>query len=394
MENKRRSACIVAYGLYPASRKYREAMALRDAGYHIDVICIKSKRRESRMEMLDDVNVFRLPIVKRRKSQLRYIFDYTRFFLLCSVKLAQLYFKKKYSFVQVHSMPEFLVFTSLLPKLFGSKVILDVQDPSREVYISKYGHKKIDLILKIIEVQERISFLYSDRLITPNIGFKKKFMQRGLEEDQMEIIMNTPDTRIFKRELLNDKFRDRKEGQFILLFHGTIVERQGLDIAIEALSSLVEKIPGVRLEVAGDGEQLADVKNMVNRLRLESYVIFHNRVELKKIPELIMRSDIGLIPNRLDAFTNINLPQRIFEYAIYDVPVLMARTSGAQDYFDDNCLAFFRPEDVDDLAAKIYELYKDPEKRKRIAFNTRRVSEELRWDVMKMKYLEIVKNLF
>ena len=391
--NKRRSACIVAHGTYPASRKYREAMALCDAGYNVDVICIKRNRKESRMEMYDDVNIFRLPIVKKRKTQLRYIVDYTIFFLLCSVRLTQLYLKKKYSLVQVHSMPEFLVFTTLLPKLFGSKVILDVQDPSREVYISKYGHKGKDFILKIIEVQERLSFLYSDRLITPNIGFRKKFMERGLDEEKMGIVMNTPDSRIFKKELLKDKLKNKKEGKFILLFHGTIVERHGLDIVVEALCKLVEKISEVQLEVAGGGEQLEHVKGMVNRLGLEKHVIFHNQVDQKKIPELIIRSDIGIIPNRLDAFTNINLPQRIFEFAIYDVPVVIARTSGVQDYFDENCMAFFRPEDADDLTAKIYELYKDPEKRKRIAFNTRKVSEELKWDVMKMKYLEIIKRL-
>jgi glycosyltransferase involved in cell wall biosynthesis len=393
VNSKGRNGCIVAYGRYPAPRKYREAMALRDNGYNVDVICIKMRRKDKATEVYQGVSVFRLPMIKNRSSQLQYLIKYSKFFILASIKLARLYFKKKYAVIQVHSMPDFLVFTALLPKLCGSKIILDAQDPTREVFMAKYSCKKNGIIVKIIELQEKLSFAFANKLITPNLGFKKKFVERGLKDDKMTIIMNTPDERIFKSKYLINCPEASQNGRFVLLFHGAVLERHGLDIAITAVKKLIEKIPTILLEVAGIGEQLGYNKNLVNICGLNDYVIFHNAVEQELIPELIMRSQVGLIPNRLNSFININLPQRIFEYTVYDVPVVIPKTSGVNDYFDENSLAFFKSEDTDDLAQKIYELYQDPQKRRRIALNARKIYEELKWDVMKQRYLEIIDRL-
>lgn len=393
MDSKGRNVCIVAYGRYPAPRKYREAMALCDNGYNVDVICIKMNRKDKATEVYQGVSVFRLPIVKNRSSQLQYLIEYSKFFILASLKLTQLYFKKKYAIIQVHSMPEFLVFTTLLPKLMGSKIILDAQDPTREVFIAKYCCKENGIMIKIIELQEKLSFAFANTLITPNLGFKKKFVERGLKDDKMTIIMNTPDERIFKPGYLINCPKISRNGRFVLFFHGAVLERHGLDIAINAVKNLVEKIPNILLEVAGIGEQLENNKNLVNIYGLNDNVIFHNAVRQEKIPELIMRSQIGLIPNRINSFININLPQRIFEYTVYDVPVVIPKTSGVEDYFDENCLAFFRPADSNDLAQKIYVLFQDPQKRRRIALNARKRYKELKWDIMKRRYIKIVDSL-
>jgi len=393
LKSKGRKGCIVAYGRYPAPRKYREAMALCDNGYSVDVICIKMNRNDKATEVYQGVNVFRLPMVKNRSSQLKYLLGYSKFFILASLKLTRFYFKKKYAIIQVHSMPDFLVFTSLIPKLFGSKIVLDAQDPTREVFMAKYSCKRDTVLIKIIELQEKISFAFADTLITPNLGFKKKFVERGLKDDKMTIIMNTPDERIFKPGYLINDRKISKNDRFVLLFHGAVLNRHGLDIAINAVKILIEKIPTILLEVAGIGEQLGYNKKLVDIYGLNDYVIFHNAVEQQKIPELIMRSHIGLIPNRLNSFININLPQRIFEYTVYDVPVVIPETSGVRDYFDETCLAFFRPEDTDSLAHKIFELYQDPQKRRRIASNARKIYEELKWDVMKERYLEIIDRI-
>ena len=154
MDANNRNVCIVAHGIYPAPRKYREAMALRDGGYEVDVLCIKWLRTDKSNELYEEVNIFRLPIVKKRSSKLRYILEYSLFFLLATIKLNLLYLKKRYSIIQVHSMPEFVVFTALLTKLFGSKIILDVQDPTREVFIAKYTCKETNIMIRIAERRE------------------------------------------------------------------------------------------------------------------------------------------------------------------------------------------------------------------------------------------------
>ena len=36
-------------------------------------------------------------------------------------------------------MPDFLIFTAVIPKLLGAKVVLDMHDLMPEVYMAKYG---------------------------------------------------------------------------------------------------------------------------------------------------------------------------------------------------------------------------------------------------------------
>ena len=364
-----------------------------DDGYNVDVICSKMHKDDKSREIYDGVSIFRLPILHKRGSPIRYLFEYAMFLVLASISLARLFLKKRYSVIQVHAIPEFLVFTAVLPKLLGAKIILDVQDPTRELFLTKYSCKETNIVLKLIEAQERLSFLCSDAIITPNIGFKKKFVERGLDGNRIGIIMNTPDERIFSTKHLENKSYSTTKDKFVLLFHGNVLQRYGVNIAIKAVGMLINKIPNIAFDIVGGGEDLDKVKVLVNDLKLEDYVRFHGYVQQKRIPEFIINSDVGVIPNRFSAFTNINLPQRIFEYAMYDIPVVITRTPGVKDYFDDNSLEFCRTDDPDDLAFHILELYSDPTRASEKASNAKKVCENVNWHNMKKKYLKIINEL-
>ena len=44
--------------------------------------------------------------------------------------------------IHVHSVPDFLVFAALVPKLLGARIILDIHDILPEFYASKFGASK------------------------------------------------------------------------------------------------------------------------------------------------------------------------------------------------------------------------------------------------------------
>ena len=63
--------CMVVHAYYPVgeTRVEREALALVDRGYQVDVICLRAKG-EPAQETIDGINVFRLPVGRHKGSGL------------------------------------------------------------------------------------------------------------------------------------------------------------------------------------------------------------------------------------------------------------------------------------------------------------------------------------
>jgi len=76
-----------------------------------------------------------------------------------------LHLKNSYDIVQVHTMPDFLVFTTIVPKLLGAKIILDIHDLMPELYMAKFGGDYRNWIVRMIMWIERRSVAFADRTI-------------------------------------------------------------------------------------------------------------------------------------------------------------------------------------------------------------------------------------
>ena len=131
--------CLVVLSYYLRDpRVRREAEALVGEGYEVDVICLRDRGEPSR-ESVNGVSITRIPIARRRATIWRYMFEYSLFFCAVSIQLAARLFTRRYDLIHVNNMPDFLVFSTILPRLFGAKVLIDVHDPTAEVFMSKYG---------------------------------------------------------------------------------------------------------------------------------------------------------------------------------------------------------------------------------------------------------------
>src|SRR5687768_11773742 len=115
--------CMVVHAHYPRAetRVQRQAEALIRRGYEVNVLCLRSKT-EAPTEMCNGVQVIRLPVSYELHERLwGKLWEYMHFFLLVMLKLMQLYPKKRYTVVQVHNLPDFLVFAAWWPKLWGAR---------------------------------------------------------------------------------------------------------------------------------------------------------------------------------------------------------------------------------------------------------------------------------
>ncbi len=379
---------MVVYSYFPDDERLRrEAEALINGGYDVSVLCMKYPQ-EVTEEIVFGVKVYRLSMSSKRANKLKYILLYAAFFFRAFFKLTILYFRNKYDIIHVHNMPDFLVFLGIIPKIFGAKIILDLHDPSPEIFMTKFSSKNDTILTKVLKLQEKLSIKFSNTVITTNKAFLDRFVERGCPNNKINIIMNTPQESIF-HSVTNSNRSRFEQNKFIIMYHGSIVERHGLDILVRAAKLLIDRIPNLEVNIFGDGEFVPSFLKEVSNLKLDDIVKYHSKVTLDEIAETIPEIDVGVIPNRIGPFTQINLPVRIFEYLCMKKPVVVPRTKGIMDYFDDNSIFFFEAENDSDLANTIFNIYLNQLRTLEVIKNGFSVYKKFSWENQGQELLRI-----
>jgi len=172
--------CVVRHGYSPDdARDRKEILALLEKGHSVDVICLRKKKGQFAREECGDANIIRIPIVHKRGCMSRYFFEYGASFIIISIVLLYLHLRKRYDCIQVSTLPDFLVFTTIIPKILGAKVVLDLHEPTPELWITKYGSHRLRFLLKAQIWLEQLAIRYSDACITVTETLRKRFGGRG-----------------------------------------------------------------------------------------------------------------------------------------------------------------------------------------------------------------------
>jgi glycosyltransferase involved in cell wall biosynthesis len=389
---KMKRILMIVYSYFPQDvRPRREAEALINAGYDVDIICLRLPD-QSKFENIYGVNTYRVNLSKSRSSKGKYILLYAGFFIHSFFLLNKLYIKKRYSVIHVHNMPDFLVFLSVIPKLFGSKIILDLHDPTPEMLMTKYAEDKGSKLTKLLKWQEKISIKFAHKIITTNKSFLDRFISRGCAPNKISIVMNSPQESIFNK-FINRSKEKSDENKYVVMYHGIIITRYGFEELLNAVNLLKDKIPGLELRIYGTGEDLPIFLEMVQKLNLENIVKYSGQVSIEKIVEIIPECDVGIIPNRLTPFTKINFPTRIFEYLHMKKPLVVPRTQGIRDYFDESSIFYFDAGDAENLANVIFDVYSNSTKTSDVVNKGHKIYQNYKWEHQSKNLIKIYKEL-
>ena len=241
---------MLAYTHYSIdSRVRREAEALAARGDQVDMI---SLIEEGVGKELNGVRFFPISLIRYRgSSNLVYMVQYFIFFIIATVRITRLHMKHRYQVIQVHTMPDFMVFATLIPKLMGAKIILDVHDLMPELYASKFRLSLSHPVIRFITWIELISIGFAHQAIAVHVPHRNVLIAHGNPEDKLQILLNVPD---LKGLNIESTTRNSVHDTFNLLDHGTIAKRHGLEIAIDAVAELKDEIPSIRLSIIGAGD--------------------------------------------------------------------------------------------------------------------------------------------
>lgn len=384
------NVAIVVYSHYSRDarvRRYTELLARK--GHKINCICLAEHYKPKKK----NISLTQYPIPRIRAGKFWYILEYLLFFLFSSIVLTFNFLIKKYKIIHINNMPDILVFSALIPKIFGAKIILDMHDPMPELYMSKYNTNENNMAVKILKIFEKISFAFADSILTANEAFKSIFLNRNPNiAGKINIILNCPDSAIFHPSL-----KKKIDKYFTLFYMGTIEKRFGLDIAFEAVAKLINKIPDLRFiivpKLENEGEYFKSLKDKIRRLSISPYVEISNPMPLEDIAKKLEEADVGIVLAKNGIFTDNIFPVKLLEFIQMNIPVIATKTKILARYFTINQIYFLQQNTSEELTKAVVKLYRDNKLLTQYGINAKKYLRNYNWPKEKGKYLKIIETV-
>jgi glycosyltransferase involved in cell wall biosynthesis len=252
------------------------------------------------------------------------------------------------------------------------------------------------LSVRLMSRIEKWSIARADLVLTVNAACKRIFSSRSCPPEKIGVVMNAPDGEIFPFRAVRSEppTYQARNNRFVIMYHGSIVERNGLDLAVEALARVRETIPTAELRIYGTRTLFLDrVTDAARSKGLDGAIRFFGPKRLEELVTAIEDCDVGVIPNHRNAFTEINTPTRIFEYLALGKPVVAPRTPGIQDYFSNESLFFFESGNSEELAQQIEYVFSHPSEVVEIVRRGQEVYLEHTWEREKQTLLSRVSEM-
>jgi len=386
--------CHVAYAHFPADpRVRREVDALRGAGYDVEVICLRGEN-EAGLETVHGTRITRIPLRARRGGRIRYAFQYTLFFILSSVELLRLHRLRTFQVVHVHSLPDFQVFCSLLLKMRGVRVILDLHEALPEIVAARFRPGVGSLLGRLAKAAERASVLFADQVITVNDTIGHLVMKRSRPRRAPVVVMNSPDALALRIGDVNALKRELGlDSDPAIVYVGGINPERDLTTLLRAVSSLRDRRP-MQVVIAGygDPDYVRSLQDVASSLPSSHAVRFLPRIPQDQVLTYLALSSLGVISYQESPLTEVAIPTKVFEYAAAGKPMAVARLRALVDLFGD-AAEFFQAGSERDLALAIERILTDPARAKHLVDKARDVLASCSWEIMQRRLLSTYERL-
>ncbi|UIJ92324.1 glycosyltransferase (plasmid) [Sinorhizobium meliloti] len=138
-------------------RVWQEAQALCAAGYEVSVICPKGKGYDNAYEVMGGIHIYRHRL-READSTIGYMQEY--FTALChQVYLSfRIRWRRRIDVIQACNPPDLMFLVALIHKiLFGTFFVFDHHDLGPELYLSKFGRKRLPLLADVLPRETNLS---------------------------------------------------------------------------------------------------------------------------------------------------------------------------------------------------------------------------------------------
>jgi colanic acid biosynthesis glycosyl transferase WcaI len=218
-----------------------------------------------------------------------------------------------------------------------------------------------------------------DRVSTISPQMRNRLATKGVDKDRIHEVRNWTDTRQIAPGKSSPAFRKQlslDESHFVGLYSGTMSNKQGLELIIEAARSLDQPESNIRFVLCGDGPHKGNLQSQAAGL---SNIQFLGLQSSENFAELLKTADVHLVPQRAEA-ADLVLPSKLGGIFASGKPVIaMAKAGTGLALEIGNAGIVIPPGDVQALIGAVRALADDPSLCSALGKGARSVALS-RWD--------------
>jgi glycosyltransferase involved in cell wall biosynthesis len=226
------------------------------------------------------------------------------------------------------------------------------------------------------------------RLIAVSSEIRSELIAAGAPPENVSVVLNGIDHRVFKRDRAREAAARADWGfspsDVVIGAVGRTEPQKRFDLLIEAVAGLMEKRPGLRLLIAGDGSRREALEALA-RTRLPQHVYrFIGNTQ-----------DVGQVHHAVDVFVQSSdyegTPNAVLEAMAFETPIVATDVGGTAELVSHAVHGLIvPPRDPARLAGAIEDVLADPvAARERVTAARRRVEHELSFDA-RMRSVEAI----
>lgn len=371
------------------SRIQRQARALAERGDRVDCVCLNDDAEFDVGE--GKIALHRASASKPRGGARAYLEGNARFLAGAARKVSALDRSGRFDLIEIHNMPDALVFSALRPKLRGTPMILNFHDTFPELFATLFDRPPNHPLVRLIRVEERVSAALADGHVFVTDEARELLKQRGIEAKHTQVVMNTPDERVFGER--RTPKAPPSEGPLRVVYHGGLADRFGVETLVRAVATLRGHREEIELDVYGsDAEAATRLAGLAAEVAPTGVRIAPQPTPVDEIPARLAEADLGVVPTLRDDFTELLLPVKLLEYVHMGLPVVASRLPVIERYFGDDVL-LAEPGDAASIAAAIEGVRADPLAAQARAERASKRLAKIEWRQQRQGYLQLVDGL-
>lgn len=217
----------------------------------------------------------------------------------------------------------------------------------------------------------------------------KKEMQRTYNRN-IFMIPNGVDSERF-RDISRDMMRHKLQkdvGEKLIIFIGRFRPEKGVQYLIDAMYIIRKKTQLTRLILVGEGPEEANLRELAQKLNLQSCIDFIGKIPIENVPCYLAASDVFVLPSLSEGMPNV-----VLEAMAAGLPIVATKVGGLPEIIKNGENGFLvEPKNAEQISEKVSLILMDSRLRETLSRNNRENSKNFNWDNIAQKLEGIYKK--
>jgi glycosyltransferase involved in cell wall biosynthesis len=394
MGSKRNILIIVQNLPVPFDRRvWQEATSLRRHGFGVAVICPKKGKCTAGYERLEDVDIYRYPLIyEANKGVAGYFFEFVYCWLASLWLALRAYAHRPFQAIHACNPPDTFFALALLFRPLGVKFVFDHHDLCPEMYLAK-GRSRTGMLYRALLMLERMTLRSADAVIAVNESHRTIALQRGgIPDERITVVRSGP--RCNWADIHSPSPELKRGRRHMVLYLGEMCEQDGVDHLLRAIEGYRTMAPDDTLfAFVGGGPDQPRMKAKAEEMGLGPMVHFAGRIPDEDLWAYLSTADLCVDPDPFTEWSNMSTMNKIIEYMAFGRPIvafdLVENRRSAE-----SAAVYVEGNDDAALGRVIRELLLDVERRRNMSqFGRTRFREELAWENSEQRLIATYRQL-